>query len=92
MTVTRSLKKSAKSENYRGFIIIVDNYLRVLGMNYNKEKSTNYFYEIGKNNEIIASSLYNDDKMWTIDSAIVSAKEDIDQYINNDYKKIGYFR
>jgi len=92
MTITQALKNSAKSEDYRGFTIIVDNYKRVLGMNYDKEKSTNYFYEIGINDEILASSLYNDDKMWTIDSAIRSAKEDIDEYINNDYKSIGYFR
>ena len=77
---------------YKGYTIMVFNYLDGLStfdnngklvkygvdIPINYETSSNNYYEIWKNGKCLHNTLYNDDKMWTINSAIISAKKTID--------------
>lgn len=75
----------ATFQEYKGFTIKVNNYLRNINGNKDEdidfEKSTNYFYSIWQNGKCLYDTLWNDDKMWGIDNAIKSAKDYIDNQL-----------
>lgn len=80
---------------YKGFIIIIGNYLHGLStfdeagnlktygtdIPIDYETSSNNYYEIWENGNCWLNTLSNDDKMWTIESATESAKRHIDEVI-----------
>lgn len=75
---------------YKGYKILVSNYLELLSTfdekgnlmpyPFNRETSSSNFYQIWDADKCILDTLWNDDKMWTITSAIESAKQKIDSY------------
>ncbi len=92
--------KALKYEEYKGFTIIVDNYLIGLSTFENGKtvkygidiildwgNTSNNYYEIWEDGECLSNTLDNDDKMWTVERAIKSAKEDIDSYLNNNRQR-----
>jgi hypothetical protein len=93
-----SKSKAESVVKYKGFTIIVDNYLKGLStFNYKGEvvkffidlkTSSHNYYEIWENGKCLSNTLDNDDKMWTIKSAIESAKNDIDAYLNNNRQRV----
>lgn len=86
-------------QEYKGFTIKVKNYMEGLsdmeGGVYGRDilidypTSSNNFYEIWEGEKCISNTLWNDDKMWTIESAIRSAQRCIDEKLGEPLIHIG---
>lgn len=63
-----------------GFKIVIDEY-----------SDGKWFWSIKKNGELVASTLWNDDKMWKEDNCLQAAIRDLDEWVSSGYKKGGYF-
>lgn len=63
-----------KEEQYKGYTIKVAPYLGEFN-----ESCDNCYFDIEKDGKLIYSTLFNDDKMWTLSSGIEAAKREIDE-------------
>ena len=63
-----------KKEEYKGYTIKVAPYLGKPNDGFD-----NCYFDIEKDGALIYSSLFSDDKMWTLSSGIEAAKREIDE-------------
>lgn len=68
---------------YKGLIILTGQY---------GEGDNCYFFEVYKDNNLIASTLFNDDYFWGKEDVIDAAKRNIDEWINSPNERHTYFR